>query len=79
MIAVAIIALLNTVVAYYYYVRVLKNLYLVKIDNQESSSIRVSFGNIIIILILLIPVMVFGIYFTPLVNLAQNSISLFGF
>ncbi|HEY7751789.1 MAG TPA: NADH-quinone oxidoreductase subunit N [Ignavibacteriaceae bacterium] len=79
MIAVAIIALLNTVVAYYYYVRVLKNLYLVKIDNQESSSIRVSFGNIIIILILLIPVMVFGIYFTPLVNLAQSSISLFGF
>jgi NADH-quinone oxidoreductase subunit N len=79
MIAVAIIALLNTVVAYYYYVRVLKNLYLVQVENPSTEIIQVSTGNVIIIVLLLIPVMVFGVYFTPLVNLAKSSISLFGF
>lgn len=79
MIAVAIIALLNTVVAYYYYVRVLKNLYLVQTKKTDTEQIQVSLGNVVIIALLLIPVMVFGVYFTPLINLAKNSISLFGF
>jgi NADH-quinone oxidoreductase subunit N len=78
MIAAAIIALLNTVVAYYYYVRVLKNLYLVRVENK-TEKIIVSKGNVILLSLLLIPTMVFGIYFTPLVNLAKNSISILGF
>ncbi len=78
MIVVAFIALLNTVVAYYYYVRVLKNLYLVRTENTREK-IQVSFGNMIILLLLLIPVLVFGVYFTPIVNLAKNSAAILGF
>ncbi len=78
MIVAAVIALLNTVVAYYYYVRVLRNLYLVKTDT-EKEVLKFSPANIVIVVLLLIPVFVFGIYFTPLVNLAKASISMIGF
>lgn len=76
MITVAIIALLNTVVSLYYYVRVLRALFLVKTDKQVD--IEVSPLNFIIIILLLAPVLIFGIYFTPLVNLAKSSIQLLG-
>jgi NADH-quinone oxidoreductase subunit N len=78
MIVVAFITLLNTVVAYYYYVRVLKNLYLVRTETSHEK-IQVSFGNVVIVLLLLIPVFVFGVYFTPIVNLAKNSAAILGF
>lgn len=78
MIVVAFITLLNTVVAYYYYVRVLKNLYLVRTETSREK-IQVSFSNVIIVLLLLIPVFVFGIYFTPIVDLAKNSAAILGF
>jgi NADH-quinone oxidoreductase subunit N len=78
MIVVAFITLLNTVVAYYYYVRVLKNLYLVRTESSREK-IQVSFGNMIVVLLLLIPVFVFGVYFTPIVNLAKNSAAILGF
>jgi NADH-quinone oxidoreductase subunit N len=78
MIVAAVIALLNTVVAYYYYVRVLRNLYLVKTETKKEV-VKFSPANIVIVLLLLIPVFVFGIYFTPLVNLAKASISMIGF
>lgn len=78
MIVVAFITLLNTVVAYYYYVRVLKNLYLVRTETTREK-IQISFGNVLILLLLLIPVLVFGVYFTPIVNLAKNSAAILGF
>lgn len=78
MIVVAFITLLNTVVAYYYYVRVLKNLYLVKTD-ESKPKIKFSFGNVIVIVLLLIPVFVFGVYFTPIVDLAKISATILGF
>ena len=78
MIVVAFIMLLNTVVAYYYYVRVLKNLYLVRTETSREK-IQVSFGNVVILLLLLIPVLVLGVYFTPIVNLAKNSAAILGF
>ena len=78
MIVVAFTMLLNTVVAYYYYVRVLKNLYLVRTETSREK-IQVSFGNVVILLLLLIPVLVLGVYFTPIVNLAKNSAAILGF
>jgi NADH-quinone oxidoreductase subunit N len=78
MIVVAFITLLNTVVAYYYYVRVLKNLYLVRTETTHET-VSASFGNVFIILLLLIPVFIFGVYFTPIVNLAKNSAAILGF
>lgn len=78
MIVVAVIALLNSVVSLYYYIKVLKNMYLVRVE-IEKPAINVSFANIVMLLILLAPILILGIYFTPLVDLAKYSISLVGF
>ncbi|HKI79170.1 MAG TPA: NADH-quinone oxidoreductase subunit N [Ignavibacteriaceae bacterium] len=78
MIAVAIIALLNTVVSLYYYIRVLKNMYLDK-SEKEIEKFSASTPNLALLGILVVPVILFGIYFTPIVDLAKNSLSFFGF
>lgn len=78
MIAVAIIALLNTVVSLYYYVRVLKHMFLTKPKTDESK-ISIDLSDAVVLIALLIPIFVFGLYFTPIVNLAKNSIALLGF
>ena len=77
MITVAIIALLNTVVSLYYYIRVLKAMFLDKNDNKVE--INLSVLNYVVLRLLITPVLVLGIYFTPLVNLAKSSIQLLGF
>lgn len=78
MVTVAIIALLNTVVSLYYYIRVLKNMYLVQVD-EEKPAIKLSFTNGFLLMILAIPVLVFGVYFTPIINFAKDSLAIFGF
>jgi NADH-quinone oxidoreductase subunit N len=78
MITVAIIALLNTVVSLYYYVRVLKHMFLTK-PKVEGEKITISLADTVVLLAMLIPVFVFGLNFTPIVNLAKNSITLLGF
>jgi len=72
MIALAVIALLNTVVSLYYYIRVLKNLYLVKIE-KDKAGIPVSLANAILLIALVAPILIFGIYFTPVINFAKES------
>jgi NADH-quinone oxidoreductase subunit N len=76
MVVVAIIALLNTVVSLYYYVRVLKALFLVKTDKKVD--IEITPLNFVVVLALLAPVLILGIYFTPLVDLAKASIQILG-
>jgi len=78
MIVVAIIALLNTVVSLYYYIRVLKHMFLTK-PKYEEAKITIDLADTVILLTLLIPIFIFGLYFTPIVNLAKNSIALLGF
>ncbi|RPI66972.1 MAG: NADH-quinone oxidoreductase subunit N, partial [Ignavibacteriales bacterium] len=78
MIAVAVIALLNSVVSLYYYVKVLKNMYLVR-PETELPKFKVSPAAFAMLMFLLIPVLVFGVYFTPLVNFAKSSVALMGF
>jgi len=77
MIVVAIIALLNTVVSLYYYIRVLKNMYLVR-DVKHSVHIELKPLGFVTILLLVIPVLLFGIYFTPIVDFAKLSIQILG-
>ena len=78
MIVVAVIALLNTVVSLYYYIRVLKNMYLVDVE-EEKPTIPLKLVNGIVLILLAAPILIFGIYFSPIVNFAKNSISILGF
>ncbi len=77
MITVAIIALLNTVVSLYYYIRVLKAMFLDKTDKKVE--INLSPLNYVVLLLLIAPVLILGVYFTPLVNIAKESVQLLGF
>jgi NADH-quinone oxidoreductase subunit N len=77
MIVVAVIALLNSVVSLYYYIKVLKCLFLDK-SEKETPAFSASFGALALVFLLAAPVIILGLYFTPLVDLAKSSITLLG-
>ncbi len=78
MLTVAIIALLNTVVSLYYYIRVLKHMFLTS-PTEKTEKIPLNFGQIAVIIIMLIPILLFGVYFSPVVDLAKSYITILGF
>jgi NADH-quinone oxidoreductase subunit N len=75
MIIVALIAVLNSVVSLYYYIRILKHMFINKSD-AEIPVIKISLNDIIFILILLIPTLILGVYFSPLVEFASKSLAM---
>lgn len=74
----AFIAVLNSVVSLYYYVRVLKHMFF---NQPRVEFIRSGneFSEKLILFLLAIPVLIFGIYFTPLIDLVNNSLKLLQF
>ncbi len=77
MVTLAVIAILNTVISLFYYIRVLKEMFLAK-PSTKVEPFRVSVFNIIVITILLAPIVIFGVYFTPVVDFAKNCVTIFG-
>lgn len=77
MFVVAVIALLNTVVSLYYYMRIVKHMFLTKPINEPIAVIPNNFEKILV-LALVVPVLVLGIYFQPLVDWAKNSLQILG-
>ncbi|MGE5399372.1 MAG: NADH-quinone oxidoreductase subunit N [Ignavibacteriales bacterium] len=77
MIAVAVIALLNTVVSLYYYIRVLKEMFLAK-PAGETTALRLSPLSLALILVMLAPIVILGVYFTPVVEFAKSCITILG-
>ncbi|MCX8010079.1 MAG: NADH-quinone oxidoreductase subunit N, partial [Ignavibacteria bacterium] len=75
----AVIGVINSVISLYYYIRVVKNMFLKDYENTEHIDFRISWANVVLVLIFLIPTLVFGIYFQPLIEYAQKSIALLGF
>ena len=78
MTTLAVIAVLNSVVSLYYYIRVLKHMFLSK-PNGEVKEIKLSTANVVYVIVLLIPVLVLGIYFSPLVNFAESCLAFLSF
>ncbi len=78
MTTLAIIAVLNSVVSLYYYIRVLKHMFLKKPDG-DVREIKLTTANIVYVVILIIPVLLLGIYFTPLVNFAKSCLAFLHF
>jgi NADH-quinone oxidoreductase subunit N len=73
----AVVAALNTVVSLYYYVRVFRNMYL-RENESPGEPIRIGRVQTATLLVLAVPVILLGLYFTPLVELAQASVKIFG-
>ncbi len=73
----AVVGALNSVVSLYYYVRVFRNMYLRSWDRSDG---QLTFGRMQLatVLLLLGPTIFFGLYFTPIVELAQASVKIFG-
>ncbi len=72
----AIVGALNSVVSLYYYVRIFRNMFL---RDPEGSAESISFAphQIALLLVLVVPTVVLGLYFGPLVEFAQSSVTMF--
>lgn len=73
----AVVGVLNSVVSLYYYVRVVRNMFLRDLET-EKTSISFSPSHIIVMLILVVPTLLFGLYFSPIIKIAQSSVAMFG-
>jgi len=73
----AVVAALNSVIALYYYVRVFRNMFLRPVEATQPP-VTLGWVQNIGVLVLLVPTLLLGLYFTPLVQLAQASVSVFG-
>lgn len=73
----AVIGVLNSVISLYYYLKVVKNMFLR--ESEVEFSHEVGLTNKIVLLSLLVPTLILGIYFQPLVEFAEKSVRLFGF
>jgi NADH-quinone oxidoreductase subunit N len=73
----AVVGALNSVISLYYYVRILRNMFL-RDPEKDASPIQFSFSQIVLLLALLVPTILLGLYFAPLVDWANASVLMFG-
>jgi NADH-quinone oxidoreductase subunit N len=73
----ALVGAINSVISLYYYVRVFRNMYLYA---PATPAEPILFSNVesAILLALVVPTLLLGLYFTPIVELAQASVKIFG-
>lgn len=72
----AILGLMNSVISLYYYVKILKNMFLLK--PTDTTLVPYGAGYNILLLVLVIPTIVLGLYFAPLTKFAEYSSHIFG-
>ena len=72
----AIVGAVNSVISLYYYVRIFRNMFLRDPEPGATEPIRFSLVQILVLLALGVPTIVLGLYFGPLVGLAQASVNL---
>jgi NADH-quinone oxidoreductase subunit N len=73
----AIVGVLNSVISLYYYVRIVRNMFLRDVS-EDLLPIRLSPSQLLLLLLLVAPTIILGLYFTPLVEYAQASVTMFG-
>ena len=71
------IAGITTVISLFYYIRVVKNMFFHEPEG-ETEPIVFDLDSNIVLFALLVPTLLLGIYFAPLLEFARNSIHLFG-
>jgi len=78
MIVLSVIMVLNSVVSLYYYIRVLKHMFLNR-PKEKVELVKFPLMESIYAAVLASATIIFGIYFAPVIDWAKNSLSLFGF
>ncbi|MGH7816873.1 MAG: NADH-quinone oxidoreductase subunit N [Candidatus Binatia bacterium] len=74
--ALAVVAALNSVVSLYYYAKIVKTMFL-DFPNPEDKSISIAANDFSLMIPLTLLTVIFGIYFTPLVQYTNQSLSFF--
>jgi NADH-quinone oxidoreductase subunit N len=73
----AMVAGLNTVISLYYYVRIIRNMFLRPLEQAGAPLVFGRF-QMVMVTVLLVPTLLLGLYFGPMVELAQASVRIFG-
>ena len=71
----AVAGVLNSVVSLYYYAGVAKAMFLVKNENEEI--VEIGTYNKVLLTVLMIPIIIFGVYWTPIINWTTKSLEFF--
>lgn len=71
----AVIGILNSVVSLFYYAKIFRNMYLRGTDTKET--IETPLSAKIIVIALAVPTILFGVYFSQIVDWANNSAAMF--
>lgn len=72
----AVVAILNTVVSLYYYARIVKAMFLD--DADETRPIAISALSTTLLVCLLVPTILFGVYWAPLLSFVRYSLGILG-
>jgi NADH-quinone oxidoreductase subunit N len=78
MVWLALVAVLNSVVSLFFYIKVLKYMFLMKPEEEVTPKYKYGIGNYAVLILLALPIMFFGLYFAPIVKIAEYSASFFG-
>jgi NADH-quinone oxidoreductase subunit N len=73
----AIVGAVNSVVSLYYYARVLRYMFL-RDPEAQAAPMTLRRTEAVVLIAFMIPTLIFGLYFTPLVELANASIVMLG-
>lgn len=72
-----LIAGVMTIVSLFYYIRVVRNMFLFE-PQEDDGLLNFGLKSKIILMTMLVPTLIFGVYFTPVLEFARNSIKIFG-
>lgn len=74
----AVILLLNSVVSLFFYFKVIKKMFLEKPETENLPKIDYKFGYYVLLMLISIPTVLLGLFFKPLIDLAESSSIFFG-
>jgi len=77
MIWLVAVAGLATVISLFYYIRVVRNMFLVE-PHESQGPVQLDSSSVIILVLLLAPVLLLGVYFSPIVHWAKQAVTMFG-
>ncbi|MBD3162086.1 MAG: NADH-quinone oxidoreductase subunit NuoN [Candidatus Eisenbacteria bacterium] len=71
----AVVGILNSVISLYYYARILKAMYLERVDETgEAPPLRLAPSHSVLLVVLAAPTVLLGIFWAPLAGLVQRSV-----
>jgi NADH-quinone oxidoreductase subunit N len=73
----AVVGVVNSVISLYYYARVLRYMFL-REPSEQTVPMKILRTEAILLLALVVPTILFGLFFTPIVNFANASVQMFG-